>query len=143
MVQAILASVSFCLSLSFSALVNLIEPNVFPSFFHDFLHVVAVPSHSRMRSGVDVWFRLIVAHSKAMLAMFRFRYLSFRLSAFLALRESGLSSILPCSFLCADSSCLSLLISKLLSCCACFFLEFVVVWGGGVAYHFDCVFYVF
>ena len=98
MAQTILANVSFCFSLSFSSLVNLIEPKVFPSFFHAFLHVVAVPSHSRMRSGVDVRFRLIVAHSKAMLAMFRFRYISFRLSAFLALRESGLSSMLPCSF---------------------------------------------
>ena len=45
------------------------------------------------------------------------------------MRDSGLSLMFPCSSLCADSSCLSLLISVLLSRCACFFLEFAVVWG--------------
>ena len=125
-----LASVSFCFCLLFSSLVNLVEPNELPSFFHAFLHVVAVPSHSRTWSALAVRFRLIVTHSKAMLAMLRLRYISFRLSAFLAFRDSGLSSILPCSFLCVESSCLSFLISMLFSFCSCFSLELVVVCGG-------------
>ena len=45
------------------------------------------------------------------------------------MRDSGLSSIRPASFLWADSSCLSCLISLLLSFCSCFFLDFVVVCG--------------
>ena len=99
MASAILAGVSFCFCLLFSSLVNLVEPNELPSFFHAFLHVVAVPSHSRTWSALAVRFRLIVTHSKAMLAMFRLRYISFRLSAFLTFRDYGLSSMLPCSFL--------------------------------------------
>lgn len=131
MVCEILACVSSCFCLLFSSLVNQMEANVLPSFFHSFLHVVAIPAHSRVLSTLVVWFMRIAAYSKAMLAMLRLRYLSFRLSALLAFLESGLSSIFPSSFLWVDSSCLSCLISMLFSACSCFFLDFVVVCGVG------------
>ena len=47
----------------------------------------------------------------------------------MAFLELGLSSILPCSFLWAVSSCLSWRISLLFSFCSFFFLDFVVVCG--------------
>ena len=92
---------------SFLLLVNLIEANLFPSFFHSLKQVVSIPSHSSLLRALCVFSGMVVAYSKAMFAMFLFRYLSFFLNAFLAFLEFGLSSILPCSFLCAVSSCLS------------------------------------
>ena len=54
---------------------------------------------------------------------------SFCLSAFFAFLDSGLSSISPDSFVCADNSCFSFRISMLFSFCACFFLVLAVVCG--------------
>ena len=128
-VDLIFGIVSCCFRGVLSVLVNLVAANVAPSVFHLFLHVVAVLPHSRALSVLVVLFVGIAANSKAMLAMLRLRYFSSPLSAFFAFLDSGLSSISPDSFVCAESSCVSFLNSMLFTFCACFFLELAVVCG--------------
>ena len=97
--------VSSCFCLVLSLLVNLIEAKISPSVFHLFLHVVAIPAHSRMLSVFVMWLMSMAAYSKPMFAMLCLRYFSLFLSAFFAFLDAGLSSMFPDSFLCADSSC--------------------------------------